>query len=386
MIKSVGDFLNIINELYPEKGDAFFRGQSSSEFDVSSSLCRFISECNSDVKNDVENFSRELFGNFEEHLPAYPESSFLKNYSINKIDMLMTAQHYGMPTRLIDWTINPLISLYFASEGDSNSEYMSVFILKDTEKNPLELFSSMSISRSIECDKKSTHQLYSCIDNTCELINRNIRLGALGNRKINEITLGLISRVEAIPIHTFLEYETRDFLKFHNSDGANTIDMASSLAKNIKDILADCMTSNDYNPLSEILSETNAMLYNNVKNHMGGVAGVKLYGDNHLVVEPLPINSRIKNQQGVFLFSKRCDAPEFEKEYFIHGENSIKSIDDINDSVRNSPIVRIDIRRKISEKIKEELSRYGIRKSFVYPELASFSEEKKIGLLSKLRA
>jgi hypothetical protein len=36
------------------------------------------------------------------------------------VEILFLAQHFGMPTRLLDWSTNPLARLFFACDGDTN--------------------------------------------------------------------------------------------------------------------------------------------------------------------------------------------------------------------------------------------------------------------------
>lgn len=100
-ITSVAELLDALRQRSPDE-IVWYRGHTSSDWDLLPSIAR-----------PPRSISAELtvLKRFKQN--AYP---FLSSPPSTEWEWLFLMQHYGAPTRLLDWTDSPLIGLYFAVE------------------------------------------------------------------------------------------------------------------------------------------------------------------------------------------------------------------------------------------------------------------------------
>jgi len=133
LIRSVKDAINSICFNDFERGQLIFRGQVNSEWDILPSLFRKYQNF-----HDANMYEAVTVGQIFNGI----KSPFLNNY--DPIEQLMIAQHFEMPTRLVDWTSDILIALFFACYDCRNENNDKNGRLTLTEKLSFKIFNTNS--------------------------------------------------------------------------------------------------------------------------------------------------------------------------------------------------------------------------------------------------
>jgi hypothetical protein len=109
--RRVDSITELMHELNVLPNHFAFRGQADAEWGLQSTLERIIG--NKWSAENARRFETHSMDVFRSKYHIYSGSEHIPN---SKLSWLSVMQHYGVPTRLIDFTTSPYIALYFALE------------------------------------------------------------------------------------------------------------------------------------------------------------------------------------------------------------------------------------------------------------------------------
>lgn len=115
-----------INEYGVKRSNLFFRGEANKNWQLRASLLR-------GNKRDSKLLDSNVYVQMEYDLIAKAQKCYPEIFKTCKdsIDRIVEMQHYGLPTRLLDVTENPLVALYFACEIEPKKDGKVLFTFKE---------------------------------------------------------------------------------------------------------------------------------------------------------------------------------------------------------------------------------------------------------------
>lgn len=110
-VRSLGHYVDSVKGL-----EGVFRGLKREKYFLETTIDRYSKEV-----PQIPDVEERLFDQFKQrcrpHLKTSPDSDW---------EYLVLAQHYGLPTRLLDWTFSPLIAMHFAVGDGVDNEHEAV--------------------------------------------------------------------------------------------------------------------------------------------------------------------------------------------------------------------------------------------------------------------
>ena len=121
VVRSLGDLIDKVTPTEPDprtgrrRDSGVYRGDQDAGGPLLTSLDKLSGSASPHSKAELE---EHILRNFIRYSRPY-----FSQPPVNEWEVLVTAQHHGLPTRLLDWTYSPLVAAHFATvEGDPRAD------------------------------------------------------------------------------------------------------------------------------------------------------------------------------------------------------------------------------------------------------------------------
>ena len=379
VVNSVAEFIeNVVKVNKADGTETFYRGHADKDWVLLPSIFR--------TPNGVEK-EHLLFRDMVAHEPQ----SFFECRSA--LDYLVQMQHYGLPTRLLDMTTNPLVALYFACQSVADvvagilsgmqiaAELAMKMIQNDPRAKDLTLEEISIVSGITFVAGALAAGPSVAAAHAVEEVLSGLHGKRLKNPAVSSVCQSVVESVfrpagegavkaSAKDGVVYLFTAPEDRVKHYDSD---TVSVLANLAKcKISEECFSCPSEKDFNEQSDI-----KFLLHQIKEEkphfLPRIQPCDL--SSLFFVKAKNGNQRIANQMGAFLI-------------FGLGAKQVKGADDAGEVTFLTKSEHIEvpvewikkeliISKECKADILKELAQLGITESYIYPGMEQYAKELK---------